>query len=113
MKLLFCKTCYDLIRLHPTAGEWRICACGKSRARYVDGQNAEYEGLTVIPVCIDNNDFAKAIHSWIVLSGKIEKDNTVNEDEKLAVFFAVRDMRFNAFASLPGKTIKVRKKWSK
>ena len=58
MKLIFCKECFDLIRLHKTA---RKCVCGKSSGYYKqDGVNAVIFG-PCIPVGILNSTLLKAI----------------------------------------------------
>lgn len=57
MKLLFCRSCGDLIRLW---GTWRACSCGKVRGRYVDQEKVEYTGGThAMPLGLDNHTMEK------------------------------------------------------
>lgn len=60
MKLLFCKSCHDVIRL--IQDRERLCKCGKVGGRYIDEIRAEYwGGKKAIPLGFDNYSLASAI----------------------------------------------------
>ena len=59
MKLLFCKNCYDVVKLYE--GEDRCCKCGKSGGRYIDCVNAEYWGDSAVPMGFANLSFVEAL----------------------------------------------------
>lgn len=61
MKLLFCLSCQDVIKL--IRGSHRSCLCGETRGRYVDDVNAVYYGEHAIPLGFANGSFARAIRS--------------------------------------------------
>jgi len=46
MKLLFCRSCHDIIALLPTLT--RRCICGQCAGRYTDNVNAEVEGDCIV-----------------------------------------------------------------
>lgn len=61
MKLLFCKSCQDIIKLTYTV---RACNCGKTQGIYLpDGLHARYTGKYAIPIGIANNQFGDAIRN--------------------------------------------------
>lgn len=53
MKLIYCKSCHDILRLW---FEDRTCKCGKSGGKYVDRLNAQIWG-DALPLGIDNYSF--------------------------------------------------------
>ena len=58
MKLIFCKHCWDVVKLH---SEVRFCRCEKCWGKYEkDGLNAIIS-KEAIPVGINNFDFAQAV----------------------------------------------------
>ena len=58
MKLIFCPTCEDVVRLEL---EDRRCLCGESSGHYEeDGLHAVISGPAV-PLGFDNRDFRKAL----------------------------------------------------
>ena len=57
MKLIFCTSCHDIVKLH---SEPRTCLCGKSGGRYVDELNAEIKGHAV-PLGISNVTLVAAL----------------------------------------------------
>ena len=60
MKLLFCKSCQDIVKL--PIMKFRKCQCGKSRGRYLkDEYHAEIQGEHAIPICFLNSTLAAAI----------------------------------------------------
>ena len=57
MKLLFCNSCRDIVKLHRTT---RTCHCGESGGHYKqDGLNAIYYG-PAIPLGFANSSFTEA-----------------------------------------------------
>lgn len=57
MKLLFCPTCDDVVKLQ--MDKTTTCACGDSFGRYLeDGLHAEYGGKAIL-LGIDNRSFVK------------------------------------------------------
>ena len=59
MKLLFCKKCQDVFKLHE---EGRRCLCGAVGGKLLpDGLNVEYWGEEAIPVGLANSTFAEAV----------------------------------------------------
>ena len=60
MKLLFCKACHDLIRLHPEPHHLRQCRCQKCLGFYLDDREAYFQG-PCIPLGIDNNSLAEVV----------------------------------------------------
>lgn len=61
MKLLWCPSCHDVLRLYP--GPWRRCQCGRSAGRYdAAGIEGSYSGEAV-PLGIVNDSFAAAIRN--------------------------------------------------
>jgi hypothetical protein len=65
LKLIFCKECYDVVRL--TEKE-RTCECKKSSGKYVDDLNAEISG-PCIPLGFDNFSFSDAVRNQPEKSG--------------------------------------------
>ncbi len=60
MKLIFCKKCYDVKKIHTTKV---FCACEKSWGRYYpNGLDAEYGG-EAIPLAFVNKSFAGALYT--------------------------------------------------
>ena len=60
MKLLFCNSCRDIVKLHRTT---RTCHCGESGGHYKeDGLNAIYYGPAV-PLGFANSSFINALES--------------------------------------------------
>lgn len=57
MKLIFCPSCQDLVKLQRSK---RTCHCGKSWGEYTDHIKAQIGGLS-IAVGIDNKTFAGAV----------------------------------------------------
>lgn len=56
MKLLFCRSCGDMIKL---CSQKRRCGCGSSYGFYcADGLNAVIGGQMAICIGIDNNEMA-------------------------------------------------------
>lgn len=47
MKLLYCRACQDIQRLHHTA-ELRACQCGRSRGRYRNSRAVEVSGPCIV-----------------------------------------------------------------
>lgn len=60
MKLLYCQSCDDVFNL---TFETKTCACGKTKGRYLDSLNAQYEGETAIPLGFANKSFIEAIRN--------------------------------------------------
>jgi len=57
MKLIYCKKCYDVVKLDY---EVRSCKCGESRGKYLrDGYHALYAG-ECFPIGIANQSLANA-----------------------------------------------------
>lgn len=54
MKLLFCKSCFDLFSL---SGELKSCGCGKSSGNYLS------DGLNAVPIGFSNPSFIAAIET--------------------------------------------------
>lgn len=61
MKLIFCRSCSDLIRLRESIFE-QWCKCGASSGRYIDHINAIYSG-EAIPLGLLNNELVAAIEN--------------------------------------------------
>ena len=60
MKLLYCKTCEDIVKLTKAT---RTCRCGATGGHYkVDGYNAIYYG-PAIPLGFTNGSFIEAIRN--------------------------------------------------
>jgi len=55
MKLLFCKNCEDIFKLHE---EIKRCKCGRTYGRYIDKKYAEYFGEYAVPLGFNNYNFA-------------------------------------------------------
>lgn len=60
MKLLFCKKCQDVFKLHK--GKMFECLCGKSKGYYLQDESALISG-ECIPVGFANSSFADAINN--------------------------------------------------
>lgn len=61
MKLIFCRSCEDLVSLREAP---RSCSCGKSKGNYrADGRRAVYSGPCV-PVIIKNESLDKGVAKW-------------------------------------------------
>lgn len=58
MKLIFCRSCQDVVRLR--IDSTRKCDCGQCGGHYTDDKNAEYWGETAVPLGIDNPSLAEA-----------------------------------------------------
>lgn len=59
MKLIFCKKCQDVFKLHKID---RKCVCGLSSGYYEqDGLNAVISGKFAIPLGFGNHSFAQSI----------------------------------------------------
>lgn len=56
MKLLYCLDCGDLFNL---TSKDKACGCGKTKGKYIDNLNAEYEG-NAQPIGIANGSFRTA-----------------------------------------------------
>jgi hypothetical protein len=62
MKLIFCPSCEDVVRL---IGAKRECLCGSSGGRYLeDGLHAEVWG-NAVPLGFANRSFANAVRNRI------------------------------------------------
>ena len=72
MKLLYCLNCGDLFNL---AMKEKSCGCGKTKGRYVDNLNAQYEGKTQ-PVGISNGSFR---HAFIIQQEEDKVKKAKNE----------------------------------
>ena len=59
MKLIFCPSCHDIVRLFRSQ---RSCKCGDSWGQYTDHIKANVGGLA-IPVGVDNKTFARAVRT--------------------------------------------------
>ena len=59
MKLFYCKSCSDVVRLKKTL---KKCDCGKSWGRYLDNINAEIGG-NAIALGFSNSSFVEALSS--------------------------------------------------
>lgn len=60
MKLIFCASCRDIVKLR--LGTYRTCFCGESGGRYIDRVNAHIGGKA-IPLGIRNDEFYAAIRN--------------------------------------------------
>jgi hypothetical protein len=60
MKLLFCKSCNDIVKLIETK---RTCKCGKVGGKYTDDLNAVYFGEMAVPIGFANSTLVKAINN--------------------------------------------------
>ncbi|RLI38909.1 hypothetical protein DRO66_00365 [Candidatus Bathyarchaeota archaeon] len=60
MKLIFCKSCHDVVKL--IIGVKRSCKCGKCSGLYIDKLNAEYEGDDVMPLGFNNFSLKDALN---------------------------------------------------
>lgn len=62
MKLILCKNCHDVFRLHQD--KERFCKCGKCSGKYTDDLNAWYKGGEfVVPLGIANSSLARAVRN--------------------------------------------------
>jgi len=59
MKLIFCKTCYDVKKL---SKNMTYCNCGKCYGKYVDNLNAVIN-KEAIPLGVNNFSFASSINN--------------------------------------------------
>lgn len=59
MKLIFCRSCRDVVALYVNGGD-RKCMCGRASGRYTDGLNATISG-DAIPLGFDNSSFMMAL----------------------------------------------------
>ena len=59
MKLLYCSRCRDVIRIEVRSS----CRCKKTKGRYLDNRNAEFEGEFAVPLGIDNAEFVRAVRA--------------------------------------------------
>ena len=66
-KLLNCRVCHDVVKIRKSI---RICACGKSSARYADPRWVEYQGPAQI-LGILNSEYTGATpeqnYRWFVI----------------------------------------------
>lgn len=61
MKLLFCKSCQDIIKMDT---ETRTCKCGSCQGAYTkDNLNAWYKGDLAVPMGFANNSLALALNT--------------------------------------------------
>lgn len=60
MKLLFCKSCQDVIRLNK---DYKNCSCKKIGGKYIDDLNAIYFGEQAVPLGFNNHSMLKAINT--------------------------------------------------
>lgn len=75
MKLLFCRSCVDVVKLQY---HWRRCDCGQSGGRYLsDGAHAEIAGEHAECLGIDNWDVRRIAYGiaeraewWIMHPGE-------------------------------------------
>lgn len=67
VKLLNCKICHDVQKIRKST---RVCACGKSSARYIDPRWVEYQGPAQI-LGILNSEYTGATpeqnYRWFVI----------------------------------------------
>lgn len=61
MKLLFCTSCQDVIKLHE--GVTRSCLCGKVSGKYLNMLDAVYSGETAVPMGFANNSLLLALRN--------------------------------------------------
>lgn len=60
MKLLFCRKCQDVFKLHTIT---KTCHCGETSGKYFEDElNAEYEG-PCIPLGFANSSLTQAIRN--------------------------------------------------
>jgi hypothetical protein len=95
MKLLFCKSCQDIVRM---MAEPRECKCGAVGGRYLDDLDAVYYGDDAIPMGASNPTMVKMARAWPKIEHptffaiaddcdtffKVEKDDKVEKDEVVA-----------------------------
>lgn len=60
MKLLFCKSCTDIVR---PLREWKPCLCGESSGRYTGEFSFEYKGPAVL-IGIHNSRLFELLQDW-------------------------------------------------
>ncbi len=61
MKLLFCKTCGDVVKLRKSP---TLCECGASQGRYEeDGHHAVVYGENARVIGMDNHDVGRALRA--------------------------------------------------
>jgi hypothetical protein len=60
MKLLFCFTCNDVVKLNLVD---RTCSCGQTRGKYLDDKNAEIKGPGVL-IALNNRTLEDAVRSY-------------------------------------------------
>ena len=58
MKFLLCTKCEDIIRVWATP---RTCACGNVSAKYLDTQNAVFQGRHAVPFGLSSVSLTRAI----------------------------------------------------
>jgi len=83
MNLLMCLECGDIFNL--TKKE-KSCGCGKTRGRYVDELNAEYEG-NAQPIGFANGGFIEAIKVQRIENKKKKPKNECCKGVEFTAFF--------------------------
>ena len=67
MKLLFCKSCQDVVALRLTT---RSCFCGESGGQYVDNINAKFWGKKAILIGFNNGSLNIALYEQNMLGDR-------------------------------------------
>lgn len=62
MKLLLCRACGDVIKLHP--GAPRSCLCGASSGRYLDDHATVEQTEGTISIALHNHDLRAAVEAF-------------------------------------------------
>ncbi len=62
MKLLFCKNCYDIVKLQLL--KTRKCKCGACSGKYINEKTVEYRGLDAVILSINDADIRSLAQNY-------------------------------------------------
>ncbi len=86
MKLLFCKKCYDIIKLQYYK---RYCDCGSCSGKYINEIQVQVEGHNAVILGIDNADIRKLAQDKVgkfEIFKSIDKERIINLSENKVDF---------------------------
>lgn len=106
MKLLYCHNCYDIFAL---GYELKFCACKKCSGKYIDKENAVYNGNSVC-IGIDNNSLRFAVENQMIDGAGVKIDACVIPFYSGATIRLKDDIDINHFSETH-RSFVVKKDW--
>lgn len=61
MKLMLCRACGDVVKLHPTE---RACLCGAARGRYLEDLSTVEQTAGTLSIALHNHDLRSAVEAY-------------------------------------------------